>query len=328
MYHLPLEIYMRKNSKKSTPKNELWPGNFLFTDVFLQFIEPIPEAVIFSDIAGKILQVNQEACRIFGYTRHELMNLMIEDLVPNSIRDRHSQLRRSFFENPRPRYMRSRDTLSFKHKQGHSVPMEAALFCINSDQGPLAVNLIRNVSELKSHIDQLTEYGLFDELTALHNRRFVMEELKIRLSQLGRSKEKLALLFIDIDQFKPVNDTYGHDFGDALLIEIGKRLKNTLRESDFLGRLGGDEFCLILDPFTNLIAAKVLANTILTSLKHPILIRGITLNITASIGIASTTEGFLNVETLISAADKAMYQAKKQGGDQFEFATSTHSQGI
>lgn len=314
---------MRKDNKKSTPKNGLWPRGFLFSDIFLQFIEPIPEAVIFSNTTGRIVQVNEEACRIFGYTRHELMDLVIEDLVPEPLRDKHNQFRRTFFENPRPRYMRSRVALSFRHKQGHLVPMEAALFCITSDKGPLAVNLIRNVAEQRAYVDQLTEYGLFDELTALHNRRFIMEELKIILAQARRREEELALFFIDIDKFKPVNDIYGHDFGDALLIEIGKRLKNTLRESDFLGRLGGDEFCMIQYPFTDLIGAKVLANIILTSLKHPVSIKGVTLNVTASIGIACTTEGFLDVKTLISAADRAMYQAKKQGGDQFEFANSS-----
>ena len=311
---------MKKISKKDALKNQSWPMSFLFSDNFLQFIEPIPEAVIFSNITGNIVQVNEEACRIFGYTRCELMDLMIEDLVPESLRDKYQQFRQKFFEHPKPRYMYSRNALCFKHKQGHSVPMEAALFCVSSDEGPLAVNLIRNVAEQKAYVDRLTEYGLFDDLTSLHNRRFVMEELKIILAQARRRKDELALFFIDIDKFKSINDIYGHDFGDELLIEIGKRLENIHRESDFLGRLGGDEFCLIVYPFADPTGTEALARTILNSLKHPVCINNVTLNITASIGIACTTGGKPGIKMLISAADRAMYQAKAQGGDRFEFA--------
>lgn len=315
---------MKKNNKTDLLNNRLWPSNFLFSDIFLQFIEPIPEAIIISNTGGTIVQVNQEACKIFGYTRLELLNLFIEDLVPDSIRSKHSQFRKLFFSNPKPRYMYSRDTLSFKHKLGHCVPMEAALFSLTTDEGMLAVNLIRNITEQKAYVDQLAEYGLFDELTSLHNRRFIMEELKIMLMQTHRRKENLAVLFIDIDNFKPINDIYGHDFGDALLIEIGKRLSNILRKSDFLGRLGGDEFCFILNPVFCKAGTRKVANVILSSLKQPIIVNNVSLNVSASIGIANTSEGFLEVKTILKAADIAMYKAKELGGDQFVFALANN----
>ena len=311
---------MSKHDKKSTLKNDHWPNDFIFSDFFSQFIEPLPEAVIFSNPAGKIIQINQEACRLFGYTREELLNLIIENLVPVPFKVKHSAYCNSFFDNPRPRYMNSRQAISFLHKKGHEVPMEAALFCIMSDEGPIAVNLIRDVSEQKSYINKLVEYGLYDELTSLHNRRYIMEELKILLAQARRRNETVGFFFIDLDKFKPVNDRYGHEFGDALLVEVGKRLKKTLRESDFFGRLGGDEFYVVQYPFKDNRSATVLANKILRSLKQPILIKDVTLEITVSVGIASTTESFFDIKELINQADRAMYQAKRQGSNQFVFA--------
>lgn len=176
-----------------------------------------------------------------------------------------------------------------------------------------------------THRKQKHLFGLahFDQLTALPNRTLLLDRLKQAISVANRASHSISLFFIDLDGFKPVNDTYGHAIGDSLLKEVAVRLLACLREGDTAARLGGDEFVvLLLDSDAN--RAVTVANRILETLRAPYEFGKKTISsISASIGIAEYPHHAHELDALLTAADKAMYVAKKNGKDQFSVFAPT-----
>lgn len=158
-----------------------------------------------------------------------------------------------------------------------------------------------------------------DALTGLPNRAMFGERLSQALAQAQRYNRHLALLFIDLDGFKTVNDTGGHDAGDALLREIAARLRSSLREGDVVGRIGGDEFVVLIEEFGDLEQLTLVARKILEMVARPVQIQGRECHVTASVGIAAYPQGGRDSQTLLKNADSAMYRAKEQGKNRFQF---------
>ncbi|ODG99037.1 diguanylate cyclase [Nostoc sp. KVJ20] len=183
-----------------------------------------------------------------------------------------------------------------------------------------AAELFRSNNELKLKEDHLRYLAYHDPLTGLSNRKFFAEQLYESLHWAQHNNLLLGLLFIDLDGFKQVNDTLGHETGDRLLMTIAGRLSNSLRASDTVSRLGGDEFTVILRAIPNVqIAAKV-AEKILSSITKPIVLDGYTIRVSASIGISVYPYNSQDSETLMKQADAAMYRAKRLGKNRYEFA--------
>jgi len=167
--------------------------------------------------------------------------------------------------------------------------------------------------------NQAMQLALYDVLTGLPNRKLLDERLQQSLAKARRDQGHVALLFIDLDQFKPVNDNYGHAYGDLLLKEVAKRLHSCMRESDTASRLGGDEFVALLPEVEGRDAVMIVANKILSRLSEPYEIAGHTFNISASIGAALYPEDGTDNKALMKAADMAMYGAKNQGRSNVQF---------
>ena len=176
------------------------------------------------------------------------------------------------------------------------------------------------INHRQKHLFNLAHY---DQLTNLPNRTLLLDRLTQAISISSRTQREISLLFIDLDGFKLVNDTFGHDAGDCLLKEVGKRLLSCIREGDTVARLGGDEFVVTMLE-SNLPLAIIVAKRILDSLKQPYDLGGkeAETSISCSIGIAEYPDHAQNIEDLLSAADKAMYSAKKQGKNQFSIFIS------
>lgn len=167
---------------------------------------------------------------------------------------------------------------------------------------------------------QAMQLALYDALTGLPNRKLLDERLTLALSHAKRSQSHVALLFIDLDKFKPVNDNFGHAYGDLLLKEVAKRLRENMRESDTASRLGGDEFVVLLLDIESPHAVTLVATKILQHLTEPYEIAGHTFDISASIGAAMYPEHGLDGKALMKSADMAMYQAKNKGRANVQFA--------
>lgn len=165
--------------------------------------------------------------------------------------------------------------------------------------------------------DDLERLARYDHLTGLPNRLFLLEHLEISLPLAVRNENKGALFFIDLDGFKPINDTFGHEAGDDFLKKVSSSMKEVLRESDVLARLGGDEFVVVLFDISDYSQALTVAEKLLLKLSDNYIIKGDLISASASIGICFFPDKRMNVDKLISCADHAMYKAKELGKNRY-----------
>ena len=180
---------------------------------------------------------------------------------------------------------------------------------------------LSDISELKQAYDQLEHMAFYDTLTGLANRRLFRNRLEHMLSNIQRTNNSVALILIDVDHFKNVNDSMGHDSGDTLLIVIAERLKQCVRFTDTVARLGGDEFAVILPNVPDMLTVSSIAEKILLGLSKPTLIDDEEISVSASLGISVSPEDTNQAEVLIKNADMALYRAKDEGRNNFKFFT-------
>ena len=212
--------------------------------------------------------------------------------------------------------------------KGEKLWYEAKISPIRDRSGIVtAVTAVcRNITERKRLEENIRHLAYFDGITGLPNRALFNDRLKVALARAKRNKEKLAIMMLDLDKFKTVNDTLGHETGDQLLQAVGNRLKGALRESDTISRMGGDEFMVLLPSITYEKSVIGIVQKILCSFREPFRVRDREFHVTASVGISLYPEDGTDSATLIKNADVAMYRSKAKGGNtsqQFGFNTST-----
>lgn len=182
------------------------------------------------------------------------------------------------------------------------------------------------IQSLKEQISKLSYQASHDSLTQLPNRAILVDRLHQAFERSQQTKHHVAIMFIDLDHFKEVNDSYGHETGDALLIEVAAIFKKTLRPIDTIVRMGGDEFCVLVEDIDNLDLISDVANTLNEQLKKPLLVNDKTVFISCSIGISLYPDDAQTPETLLRNADSAMYRAKEMGRNGYQFYTSEMTQ--
>ena len=188
-------------------------------------------------------------------------------------------------------------------------------------EGPQLARSIRYAIQRKKAEQQISYRAYHDGLTSLPNRTLLLDRLGLALSRSRRNKLMLALLFLDLDHFKHVNDTLGHDVGDMLLIAVAERLKRCMRESDTVARIGGDEFALVLPEIARAEDVGPFADKVLRALKTPFWLGGHELCISASMGIGLFPNDAKEAQALLKCSDVAMYRAKHQGGNAHRFCS-------
>ena len=181
------------------------------------------------------------------------------------------------------------------------------------------IALARMEAARKKAEQQIINLAHFDNLTGLVNRHLFQDRMTQALTMTNRQKKKLVLLYIDLDRFKAINDIYGHEAGDTVLQEVAGRLVASVRESDTVARVGGDEFVVVLQGIQDKQEAAPVAQKILSTMHHPFLVKGREHSIGASIGISCFPDDGENIDTLMKKADAAMYLVKKQRGGSFRF---------
>jgi diguanylate cyclase (GGDEF)-like protein/PAS domain S-box-containing protein len=202
-----------------------------------------------------------------------------------------------------------------RRRDGFSFPQEMSLTAI--DGGGL-VCVVRDVTERTYAEEQIKHLAYHDALTGLPNRLLFKDRLTVALSHAQRDRSRLAVLFLDLDRFKVINDSLGHNVGDQLLQAVAARVHACVRESDTVARLGGDEFTLLLPTLARAEDAAVVAQKILEAIRYPFHIEGREFFTTTSIGISLYPEDGTDAATLIKNADTAMYQAKEEGRDNYQ----------
>ncbi|MFO8062222.1 MAG: GGDEF domain-containing protein [bacterium] len=215
----------------------------------------------------------------------------------------------------------STDFLYIKHKSGHRFPVISTIIKVLDDNGQLLrfIEIIKNKSNeffYQEKIKDLQNLALIDPLTRIPNRRYIEEEIKKHMEKSDRESVKSAIIFIDIDNFKQFNDTYGHNAGDRLLVNVARTLLNSVRKYDIVGRWGGEEFVALIEDVNNeelrFIAEKILKLIRGTS----IIYNGREIGCTVSIGADFIDRG-ISIEKNIERADMLMYQSKKRGKNSF-----------
>jgi diguanylate cyclase (GGDEF)-like protein len=174
--------------------------------------------------------------------------------------------------------------------------------------------VLRDAKDLAAYEARLRDLAFKDGLTGLSNRRALEERLDLELARARRAHSHLALLFIDLDRFKSVNDTFGHRVGDQLLVAVAERLLGTLRQADTIARMSGDEFCVLVPDVTDVATAEQVAFKVLEALVRPVVLEGVLIPIASSIGVAVFPDHASGAEELLRVADLAMYRAKGLGG--------------
>ncbi|MBU4254769.1 MAG: EAL domain-containing protein [Acidobacteria bacterium] len=276
----------------------------------------IKDSVFFTDMEDNIIYVNDAFCRTYGYHEEEIVGKEAAVLWGKDIENEYQQ---SIF----PKALRGGLKGEFLHRRedGSLFPVLLSRAVIKDDRKkPIAIaGIVRDITERKLIEQQFQSLAHFDSLTCLPNRTYMMEKLSHLLVQARWNNHTLALLFIDLDHFKKINDTLGHDAGDKMLKDVASRLVECVRDSDTVARMGGDEFMIILPKITKAQDAAVIAQRVLKSFDSPFTLNGHDCMIGASIGISQYPTDGDDYESLVKNADIAMYKAKEIGGKNYQF---------
>jgi len=212
-----------------------------------------------------------------------------------------------------------------RRKNGETYPEWLTISAIRDEEGKIVqyVSVFNDISERIKREEHIKYQAYHDALTKLPNRYLLYDRLKMTISHANRNEEKLAVMLLDLDRFKRINDTMGHPAGDLLLQEVAMRLKESLREGDTVSRLGGDEFCIVLEDIKHVENVLKVSQKIFRAFSKPFLLRDHELYVTTSIGVSIYPNDGSDVETLIKNADTAMYEAKAQGRNNVRLYTSS-----
>ena len=272
---------------------------------FITLAETAITGIVLVDSAGTVLYFNAAAERIFGIRRSEILGHSFARLLPDFS---HASL-------PQDREAQGLvvETQGCR-KDGTLFPMEVSASRFRDGEGSFVTLVLRDLTEQKEFESRLLEVAHTDPLTGLPNRTALVENLaRLLAPQNSRPQKGGALLFLDLDRFKGINDSLGHERGDALIREVGKRLVSCVRQSDLIARTGGDEFMVVLEGMTDRNSLRKIAETILNEVARPFDLDPAPIFVNASIGMVVWPEDGDSVDFLLRRADIALYRAKEIG---------------
>ena len=281
-------------------------------DRYVRLLHITHEAIVCADSNCNIVVFNQGAEKLFGYTREEIIGQALTTLICQRYRlaekTRLAALTRIAHES---KLGFRTDRIVCQHKNRARFPVDVSLSQTSlSGRHRLYTLLIRDASERLLQEHQMTYQAEHDQLTDLPNRTLLNERLGAGIARANRCQRKLGVVYLDLDDFKPVNDHHGHEVGDCLLQAVAKRLRDTMRQTDTVSRIGGDEFIICLEQIKDEQDAVAAASKITHALQQPFVILGQQIVTSASIGIAIYPDHGEDAGTLLRHADQAMYCAK------------------
>lgn len=283
------------------------------------------DAILTIDTAGLLVEFNPAAERIFGYKKDEVIGkLMSELIIPARYRTAHHAGHQQYVMSGVKHIFNQRIEMVAMRADGSEFPIELTLTALKDADLSLVTGFVRDISEQKKARQEIENFAYYDALTALPNRRLLIDRYQHAILIAQRASTYCGLLFIDLDKFKTLNDTKGHDVGDQLLIEVAKRVQNTVRAGDTVARLSGDEFVVIIE---NLDASATVAyqqvsevaQKLLAELNKPYYLSFFEFVTSASIGITLFNDNQLTFEDHLRHADTAMYLSKDSGGNTYRF---------
>ena len=288
----------------SAPPEETW------TQVA---IDAAPDGILIVDDTGTILKANPAMEVLSGHAPQALVGQSVGIFLPPAMREKHSHLIAQFFLQPVSRPMGLVRQLMLVRKDGLSTPIDIALGQCRVQDRCAVVVFIRDTTEVRRLQEDMQYQATHDTLTGLSNRWMFMQHFEQALQRARRNGRTLALLLLDLDQFKDVNDAHGHAAGDLVLVEVARRLRSCLRAGDVIARLGGDEFTVLLSDISCAEHAQETAQKLQHHLTAPCQLAVGEVRLGASIGISVYPADAPDTGTLMRYADMAMYAAKADG---------------
>ncbi|HUP46530.1 MAG TPA: EAL domain-containing protein, partial [Thermoanaerobaculia bacterium] len=271
--------------------------------------------VCLAAISGRIIDCNATLAGMVGYAPEELRNRDLGDLFERAAAM--DEIRGRLDETPAVRGLE----IEMRRRNGERVSALANVSLVGQGERALLHMTAVDISDRKRAEEQVEFHAYHDALTQLPNRRMFVERLELSLLSARRARGNVGVLFIDLDRFKAINDTLGHSVADEVLVEIGQRLRSCVRQTDTVGRHGGDEFTVILPDLHQPEDAAQVAEKILECVAEPVLAGAMTIEVSVSIGIAVYPHDGNDIDTLLRNADDAMYRAKQAGRNTYQLCT-------
>ena len=286
--------------------------------MFRNLMESAYDGIAMVNNQGKLESVNERLIIMTGYTRAELIGNQVELLIPKRFTN-HVKFRDKYLRKPYTRAMGVGIELCLKCKNGVEFPVEISLNPVKIDERIIVSILIHDITKKKQMEEEFRYLACHDPLTGLYSRNKMELKINNEIHRAARYKHTLSIFMLDIDHFKDVNDTYGHDVGDVVLKSVAEEIKNSIRTTDYASRYGGEEFIIIL-PETVTIKAEELAERLRCKIAdfHFTTNNDIDIKLTVSIGIATFPNHAKTTHALLKAADTAMYAAKEAGRNQVQ----------
>lgn len=307
------DITRRKNAE-----NELILASAVF--------EKMSDGVLITDSNQKIITINSAFSKISGYAFEE-----IKGKTPNTFSSgwHDNAFYQKLWSDINKKGQWNGEVID-RRKNGELYTAELNIIALHNKNGILTnyISIVNDISEKKQKESLIHNLAYFDSLTNLPNRVLFQERVISKIPALKRDSKKMALLFIDMDNFKNINDTFGHLTGDKFLIEVAKSIKSLLREQDTFARLGGDEFTVILDDIKSIVDIASVADKIIDRFKNPVVIEDREFFTGASVGISIYPDDAKSYEELMRAADTAMYHVKESGKNGYQFYTQSMNEKI
>jgi diguanylate cyclase (GGDEF)-like protein/PAS domain S-box-containing protein len=291
------------------------------------------EGILITDATGHIVQTNDSVCRMTGYDHAELLGQ-----TPRLFR---SARQSADFYDALWKELTDTGTWSGElwnqRKDGTIYAQRTSITSIRDREGVIThfIGLFYDITELKNSQDQLERLAYYDALTGLPNRLLLADRLKQAIAMSNRRSDLLAVCYLDLDNFKPINDRWGHQAGDRLLVEVARRLTLCLRQHDTVSRLGGDEFVILISELDSFAECELALNRLSDAVNAPFTIESEQARVTASFGVTIYPTDSTDPDTLLRHADQAMYAAKQAGRQRFqlfhqqsEFTASQHRENL
>ncbi|MCC5796741.1 MAG: EAL domain-containing protein [Methylophaga sp.] len=281
-----------------------------------------PSGIQECSVTGVISYANETYHQLLSYPPNSLVGREVWDFIADQdgLHALRAKFKLAIAEQPIPCPFEAK----IRNQRGERLTVYLTWDYMRDQQGAVTgfICVVSDVTERKQQEEKILELALYDSLTKLPNRFLSLDRINQLVLETGRRDQVIAVLFLDLDNFKKVNDSFGHEAGDKLLVEVANRLQHCIREADTVGRLGGDEFIILLSGLRKTTDVTHVVETVLNAIREPFLVEGCEIQLSASIGIALYPDDAGSASELIRNADMAMFHAKQAGKNKFVYFTT------
>ena len=282
-------------------------------------LRSVAEGIVTIGPDGRIESANPAAESMFGYGTGQLSGRDFGELMPTEQRDRHRHFFQAYISGQFPTLMgRTVEGVGVR-RNGAQFPIEISVSELRHHRHRLFTAILRDISERKENEDRIRRLAHHDHLTGLPNRNLLNDRMNHALARVRRNGGRMAVLYVDLDRFKPINDTFGHEAGDTVLREVADRLVACVRSSDTVARVGGDEFVVVVEEVSRSAEAARVAGKIIEALGRTFEVKGTACTLGASVGVAVFPDDGYTLDDVCKAADVAMYRVKHSGRNGYCF---------